>query len=228
VPIWVWLIVIGGFAYGLVEVGLSDRRARRSRVRRMRARSERIGFTYRADDGAHELSALLVLFSTLERPSDVAHVHQGTLASGVAVTVFDFDEDDGTARPQGRVAFALQYPTDWPTYELSLTASSRLQPKRRVTSDADGLRVLDPRPSEHEFSRVLLASPLCEFLASQRSWTFGFSGPYAFGATDRVDEGDLRYVLQVAQGVVDRLPGELVESWAVDPTIMRRPRRRAS
>lgn len=227
-PIWVWLIVIGGFAYGLVEVGLSDRRARRSRVRRMRARSERLGFTYRGHDEAHELGALLVLFTTLERPGNVAHVHHGTLASRVAVTVFDFDEDDGTARPQGRVAFALHYPTDWPTYELGVTASSRLQPKRRIISDATGLRAADTRPSEHEFSRALLASELCEFLASQRSWTFGFSGPYAFGATERVDDGDLRYVLQVAQGVVDRLPVELVEAWAVDPTVVRRPRRRAS
>lgn len=197
----------------------------------MRTQSERLDFRFCAHDENHAVGMLLVVFEGLDHPGGVCDLHHGFVSSGTPVTVFDFDEDHGDVLPEERVGFVLHYPTDWPTFELGTPGNQdrRLSTKRRVTADPDGGgRPADRRPSEHEFSRALLASELCEYLAAQRDWVFGFSGPYAFGSTHRTDEGDLRRVLQVAQGVADRLPHDVVASWSIDPAIIRRPRRRAS
>jgi hypothetical protein len=193
-PLWLWLIVLGGLTYGLAEVGLRERRAARRRVRLMRADAHRRAFGFRADEQHHQITALLVLIPDLGTPRNVGPVFDGQLLDGTPLTVFDFHEVVSRDHTVGRIGFVLDYPTDWPTFELASTTSRS--------------------PREHELSRALLASPLCDYLAAQRDWLFAFSGGSLIGITHRLDGRDFERVRRVATGVDDHMPVELVLRWA--------------
>lgn len=220
-PVWLWMIVFGGLAFGLWEVGLRDRREARARVRRMRAHGERIGFEHAVGAGERELTAVLVVLRTLDHPGGVADVYGGRLSDGTPAAIFDFDEHAGAQRPEPRTGFVLRYPTDWPTFELD-TPGTSLVPKRRPGQPAPG----DRRGHEHEFTTALLASELCEYLAAHRGWTFAFTGRYAVGITERGDGDDLGRLLATAEGLAARLPARVLAEWPAAPD--RRARRQAS
>jgi hypothetical protein len=208
VPLWLWMIVIGGLGYGLVEVGLRDRRQARQRGRRLRAHAARIGFRHHGRDEHREVTALLMLLPDLDRPGTVGPLFEGGLIDGTPATVFDFVEAADPHHPRRQVGFVLYYPTEWPTFEIG----------------PGGMQALAPSGNAHAFARSLLASELCEYLAAFPGWVFAFSGPYAFGATRRGDGDDLGRVLDVAEGVADRIPTDLITVWAAAPE----PERRAS
>ena len=86
VPLWLWLIVLGGLAYGLVEVGLRERRAARRRVRQMRADAHRRVFSHHADEQHHQITALLVLVPDLGTTRSVGPVFDGQLLDGTPLT----------------------------------------------------------------------------------------------------------------------------------------------
>lgn len=219
-PLWVWLIVIGGLTYGLLEVGLREHRETRQRLRRLRAHAERIGFEHDPRSGQRELTGVLVVLRTLAHPGGVSDVFRGRLTDGTPVAVFDFLEFSDDDQPEPRVGFVLRYPTDWPTFELD-TPGSSLVPKRR-RGDAP----IERRGHEHEFTRALLASTLCDYLAAHRGWTFAFTGPYAVGVASRGDGDDLGRLLATAEGLAERLPASVVTDWAADQPP--RQRRQAS
>lgn len=193
-PLWLWMIVIGGLAYGLVEVGLRERRAARRRHQQMREDAQRRTFSHQPGDHHHQLTARLVLVPDLGATGGIGPVFDGQLRGGTPLSVFDFEErlDDDTS--VGRVGFVLDYPTDWPTFELAATTSRA--------------------PREHELSRTLLASPLCDYLAAQRDWLFAFSGGSLIGITHRLDGRDFERARRVAAGADERMPVELVLRWA--------------
>src|SRR5690606_18125005 len=99
--------------------GLRDRRAARARTRAMRADAQRRAFTHQAGEQYHQLTALLVLVPDLGTPRAVGPVLEGQLAHGTPLTVFDFEEVTDDDRVVSRLGFVLDYPTDWPTFELA-------------------------------------------------------------------------------------------------------------
>lgn len=210
-PLWLWLIVIGGLGYGLFEVGFRERRSARARARRLHRRAARLGFTPRAREQHRELTRLLVVLPDLRRPGQVGPLFDGQLADGSPVTVFDFVEDAEGDWPEPRVGFVLDYPTEWPTISLS----------------AAGMHALAASGIEHDFSRALLASDLCQYLAARPDWVFAFSGPHAFGSTRRRGDDDLDHLLAMAEGMHMRLPSDLVTRWGALPAV-EEPERRAS
>jgi hypothetical protein len=206
VPLWLWLIVIGGLGYGLFEVGFREQRVARQRAKRLRAHAHRIGFRHHPHDEHREITAVLVVLPDLERPGEVGQVFEGGLSDGTPTTVFDFVEGADPDHPEPRIGVILHYPTDWPTFGIS----------------AHGMRALASTGNAHAFSRTLLASALCEYLAAHRDWTFAFSGGHAFAAGRRGDGDDLSRVLGVAEGIAARLPAELLTAWAAIPDVERR------
>jgi hypothetical protein len=208
VPLWLWLIVIGGLGYGLVEVGLRDRRLARHRARRLRAHAHRLGFRHHPSDEHREITTVLLVLPDLERPDAVGPVFEGGLSDGTPVTVFDFAETADPDHPDLCIGVILHYPTEWPTFGIG----------------PHGMRALTSSGNAHAFSRALLASPLCEYLAAHRDWVFAFSGGHAFASTRRGDGDDLGRVLGVAEGMAARLPAELITAWATAPE----PEQRAS
>jgi len=208
-PVWLWLIVIGGLGYGLFEVGFRERRSARARARRLRRRATRLGFTLHAREQHRELTRFLVVLPDLRRPGHVGPLFDGQVSDGTPVTVFDFCEDVHGDWPEPRVGFVLDYPTEWPTISLS----------------AAGMHALAASGIEHDFSRALLASELCQYLAARPEWVFAFSGSHAFGATGRRGDDDLDHLLAMAEGMSRRLPADLVTRWGALPaheTIERR------
>jgi hypothetical protein len=200
-PLWLWTIVIGGLAYGLFEVGLRERRVARARGRRLRHHADRLGFTPRPREHHREITRLLLLVPGLGRPGEVESLFDGQLADGTPITVFDFVDgvESQDARPS--VGFVLDFPTEWPTVSL----------------DAMGLHALASSGLEHDFSRALLASELCEHLAGRPDWTFAFTGPHLFGATARRGDDDLTELVAMAEGVAARVPAVLITRWAALP-----------
>jgi hypothetical protein len=211
VPMWLWLIVIGGLGYGLFEVGLRERRSARARARRLRGRANRLGFTLHAREQHRELTRLMLVLPDLDRPGRVGPVFDGQLSDGTPMTVFDFVEGADSDWPDARVGFVLHYPTEWPTLALGAT----------------GIHALDASGVEHDFSRAILASELCEYLAARPDWLFAFSGGSVFGATARHDDDHFDELLSVAAGIADRVPSELITRWGLLP-VQDESERRAS
>jgi hypothetical protein len=206
VPLWLWLIVIGGLGYGLFEVGLRDRRLTHQRARRLRAHAQRIGFRHHGQDEHREITAVLLVLSHLDRPGEVGPVFEGGLSDGTPATVFDFVEQGDGDHPDPRVGVILHFPTEWPTFEIG----------------SHGMHALAATGNAHAFSRSLLASELCVYLAAHRDWLFAFTGGHAFASARRGDGDDLARVLGVAEGIAARLPLEMITAWASAPEAERR------
>jgi hypothetical protein len=191
-PLWLWLIVLGGLGYGLLEVGLRDRRTTRHRARRMHAGAAAAGFAHRPSRRDRELTVLLAVVRCLERPGGIDGRFDGVLGDGTPATVFEFAIHVDRNKPEPCVGFVLHYPTWWPTVEFAGTLLHH-----------DG----------HDLATVLLASDLCEHLAHQRDWTVTFSGGAVLGAAPRGGSDDFERVLRMAEGVASRLPAAAVVGW---------------
>jgi hypothetical protein len=200
-PLWLWTIVIGGLAYGLFEVGLRERRLARARSRRLRRQAGRLGFTVRSREQHREVSRLLLVVPVLRRPGDIGPLFDGQLTEGTPLTVFDFVDGVGTDDAVPSVGFLLDFPTEWPTVSL----------------DSAGLHALASSGLEHDFSRALLASDLCQHLAGRPDWTFTFSGGHVLGATAQRGDDDLVRLVATAEGVAARIPAALITRWAALP-----------
>lgn len=205
-PIWFWGLVLGGFLWGLYEVLMWQRRVRKKRLRRIRRDARRAGLEPADSRTERDVAVLLLVAPGIEPYGSLRELYVGPLDDDIDVAFFEYDDGTDPDGPIHKVGFALEYPTDWPTIGLDSVGS-------HTGGDA--------------FSRMILASPLTEYMSHRSDWVFAFSGRFACGVTEAMSFDDLAYVLETADGVADRLPPAAVEHWRHDEGLPPVPRHRA-
>ncbi len=206
-PIWFWGLVLGGLAWGLYEVLMWERRLRKKRLRRIRRDARRSGLEPADSRTERDLAVLLLVAPGIEPYGPLRELYVGPLDDDTPMAFFEFGDVADPDEPMQRVGFALEYPTDWPTIELGSARS-------HVRGDA--------------FSRMILASRLTEYMSHHSDWVFAFSGRFACGVTEAMSHDDLAYVLEVAEGVAERIPSAAFEHYRHEEGVAPDPRHHTS